>query len=226
MVAILVAMMFIAAVVIDGLVRRRQRSSVGFEVRHPAPVKPTPSFPFGYFLTPGHLWLNLRSSGNLLVGLDELAQRVLGTIKSIELKPQGETIHKGDVLAVLNQNEREIRLLSPIDGTIEKTNVTMGKSPNTLLQSPYKKGWFYLVRPLNLSDSLETFKVADRAKAWWSQEIKRLREFVQRRLPQEALVGSTMLDGGPFLDDIAEHFDRKTIEEFETLFLHPQTFDE
>lgn len=225
MAAIFVAMTFVAAVVIDALIRRRQKGTASSEVRASISAKPAPSFPFGYFLTPGHIWLHLRSSGNFLMGLDELIQRALGTVEKIDLKSQSETIRKGDVLAVLTQGERDIHLLSPIDGTIEKTNSFIEKNPNTFSMSPYGKGWIYLVRPMNVSEALENFKVADRAKVWWSQEMKRLREFVQRRIPQEALVGSTLLDGGPPLDDIAEHFDQQTFEEFEALFLRPQAFE-
>jgi len=222
MVAILVALTFILAVTIDALIRKRQRAKVPVS----AIAKPIPRFPLGYFLTPGHVWLNLQPSGKLFMGLDELIQRTLGKVSQISLREQGEKIQKGEVLAVLSQGDRDIRLLSPINGTIEKTNVELEKSPQRFLSSPYRSGWFYLIRPTNLSESLGNFAIADKAKAWWSQELKRLREFVQLRIPQEALAGSTLLDGGPPLDEIAEHLDQQTFEEFEALFLQRYDFEQ
>ncbi|UCE19414.1 MAG: glycine cleavage system protein H [Gemmatimonadota bacterium] len=216
MVAILVALTFILAVTIDALIRRRQKAKAVVAVT----AKPMPSFPLGYFLTPGHVWLNLRPSGKLFMGVDELIQRTLGKVSQIRLRKEGETIQTGEVLAVLSQGDRDIRLLSPVDGTIEKTNVTLEKSLHQSLERPYESGWFYLIRPSNLSESLKNFIISDKAKAWWSQELKRLRDFFQSRIPQEALAGSTLLDGGPPLDEIAQHLDNKAFEEFETLFLH------
>jgi glycine cleavage system H protein len=222
MVAILVALTFILAVAIDAIIRQRQRAKVPVS----AVAKPLPRFPLGYFLTPGHVWLNLQHSGNVFMGVDELIQRTLGKINQISLRKQGEKISKGEVLAVLSQGERDIRLLSPIDGTIEKTNVVLEKSPQTSLERPYESGWFYLISPSNLSDSLNTFIVAEKAKTWWSHELKRLRDFFQTRLPQEALAGSTLLDGGPPLDEIAQHLDSKAFEEFEALFLQTESVPE
>ena len=221
MVAILVALTFILAVAIDALIRKRQRAKVPLS----AVAKPIPRFPLGYFLTPGHVWLNLQPSGKLYLGLDELIQRTLGKVNSISLRKQGEKVERGEVLAVLSQGDRDIRLLSPINGTIEKTNVGLEKSPQNLMTSPYRNGWFYVLRPTNLAENLHHFVVADKAKAWWSQEMKRLRDFVRTRIPQEALAGATLLDGGPPLDEIVEHLDKKSFEEFEALFLQRQVFE-
>ena len=223
MVAILVAVTFILAVAIDALIRSRQKRTIEGEV--PYAAKPIPTFPLGYFLTPGHVWLNLHPSGKLFMGLDELIQRTLGRVSQIRLKKEGEKIEKGEVLAVLSQGERDIRLLSPIDGTIEKTNVGLEKSPQNFMTSPYKNGWFYVLSPTDLAESLHQFVIADKAKAWWSKEMKRLRDFVRTRIPQEALAGATLLDGGPPLDEIVEHLDKAAFEEFEALFLQPQTFE-
>lgn len=219
MVAILVAVTFLLAVGIDALIRARQRRSVEAQVPSRAPARLTPRFPLGYFLTPGHVWLNLRPSGKLLMGLDELIQRAIGRVGRVDLRKQGEKIQKGEVVAVINQGDRDIRVYSPIDGTIEKTNTVLEKSPGRFLENPYLNGWFYLVRPANLSESLGDFVVADKAKAWWSRELKRLREFVQVRVPHNALAGVTLLDGGFPLDEIVHHFDEKALEEFEVSFL-------
>lgn len=225
MVAILVAMTFIIAIVIDALVRKRQRSRAEEKVPASAIARPAPSFPLGYFFTPGHLWLNLQSSGKLFVGLDELIQRTIGKINQITLKKKGDKVQKGNVLAVLNKGDKKIHLLSPIDGVIEKTNSELEKSPQKTLERPYKSGWFYVIRPANLVDELKNFTVADKTKAWWSQEMSQLREFVQTRIPQNELAGLTLSDGGVPIDDAVQHFDQKALEDFEASFLHRQTLE-
>ena len=56
--------------------------------------------------------------------------------------------------------------------------------------------------------------------------MKRLRGFFQNRIPQEALAGATLLDGGPPLDEIAQHLNKEAFEEFEALFLHAESVKE
>ncbi len=225
MVALLVALTFILALVIDALVRRYKKKSVDTKTDLSTVVNPAISFPMGYFLTPGHLWFNLHSSGKLLMGIDDMIRRTIGKLNNISLKKQGEKVKKGELLAVLNKGDKEIRLHSPIDGIIERANNELEKSPNKFLKNPYKNGWFYLISPDDLSENLKNFVVADKAKTWWSQELKRLREFIQAHIPQEELAGSTLLDGGFPLDDITQYFDEKTLKEFEASFLQDQSLE-
>jgi len=220
MVAILVALTFVAALVIDALVRRSQKvepakvytSVAGWRV---------PSYPRGYFLTPGHTWVNLRPSGKVLLGMDELVSRLIGKNSTVRiLKKPGETVHKGEVIASFIQAGRTIHVPSPIEGMVAQSNFELEDNTYELTEKPYTKGWFYIIKPTNLSADLKDFAVAEQTESWWSKELNRLREFVQIHLPQPALAGSTIQDGGFPLDGLAEHFDQKTIEELETNFLN------
>ncbi len=222
MVALLVALTFIAAIVIDGLVRRGRevRETVELTSFARSAVKLAPAYPAGYFLSEGHTWLNLRASGNLQVGLDEMIGRLVGKVTKVQFKNTGEEVRKGEPLAVLYQGEKKITLYSPIDGVIVQKNLEMEKTPQRFGVDSYKNGWFYQIKPKNLSEDLKNFKIAEKTKAWWSQELNRLREFVRGHVPQEALAGQTLADGGTSIDGLVEHFDTKTTEEFEAQFLH------
>jgi len=222
MVAIFVAVTFILAIVIDTLVRKRQKSKV--EEKTPIPAaQPAPGFPLGYFFTPGHVWLNLNPSGKLFMGLDELIQRTIGKVSQITLKKSGEKIKKGELLATISQGDKKLHLLSPIDGIIEKTNSELEETPQKFLDSPYKYGWFYSINPENLSEDLKNFTLADKTRTWWLKEMSRLREFVQKWIPQQALAGLTLSDGGVPLNDLVQYFDEKALQEFEASFLHVKT---
>jgi glycine cleavage system H lipoate-binding protein len=217
MVAILVALTFIAAIVIDSLVRK------GKEVREVVEltsiVRPAPRYPAGYFFSEGHAWLNLQPSGNMQLGLDEMIGRLIGKISLIQFKNTGEVVRKGEPIAVLSQGEKKIRLFSPIDGIIVMKNVDLENTPQKFMEDPYRTNWFYLIRPKNLSEDMPHLKIAEKTRAWWSQELSRLREFVSGNLPQNALAGATLADGGTSIDGLVEHFDNKMVEEFEARFL-------
>ncbi|MGB8656902.1 MAG: glycine cleavage system protein H [Candidatus Zixiibacteriota bacterium] len=220
MVALLVVATFIVALIIDALVRRaRGKQAEPAKVYSPAVNRPAPGYPRGYFFTPGHVWLNLRSSGKVQVGVDELIGRLIGKVDHVQLKKTGERIRKGDLLASVTLGDKTIRMLSPIEGTIERHNFELEDNPAEFVESPYTKGWFYLINPTNLAADLKGFTVADQTRTWWFKELTRLRVFVQAHLPQPAVAGLTLSDGGLPLDGLVAHFDRKTVEELEIQFL-------
>jgi len=225
MVALLVVMTFIVALAIDAIVRKvRQGRVEPAKVYAPAVAKGMPGFPPGYFFTPGHVWVNLRPSGKVQVGVDELIGRLIGKVDKVVLKRAGEKVRKGDLLASVTQGDKTIRILSPIEGTIEQFNFELEENPTEFAENPYTKGWFYLIHPANLAADLKNFSVADQTRSWWSKELNRLREFVQAHLPQPALAGlPTLPDGGLPLDGLVAHFDKKTVEELESQFLGYRT---
>jgi glycine cleavage system H lipoate-binding protein len=208
---------FITAIVIDGLVRRGKE--VREEVELTSIVRPAPRYPAGYFFSEGHAWLNLQPSGNLQLGLDEMIGRLIGKVNLIQFKNTGEEVRKGEPIAVLSQGEKKIRLFSPIDGVIVKKNADLENAPQKFMEEPYRTNWFYLIRPKNLSEDLPHLKIAEKTRAWWLQELSRLREFVSGKLPQNALAGATLADGGTSIDGLVEHFDDKMVGEFEARFL-------
>jgi len=221
MVALLVVMTFIVALAVDALVRRARKAKYEpAKVYSPVVARSLPGFPPGYFFTPGHVWVNLRPSGKVQLGVDELVGRMIGKVDKVELKKAGEKVRKGDLLASVTQGDKTIRILSPIEGTIEQYNFELEENPAEFAENPYTKGWFYLIHPTNLAADLKNFAVADQTKNWWSKELNRLREFVQVHLPQPALAGLTIQDGGLPLDGLVAHFDRKAVEEFEAQFLN------
>jgi len=217
MVALMVALTFLAAIVIDSLVRRGK--AVRETVELTSIIRPAPRYPAGYFFSEGHAWLNLQPSGNLQLGLDEMIGRLMGKVTMIQFKNTGEEVHKGEPVAVVYQGEKKIRLFSPIDGVIVKKNTDMEKAPQKFMEEPYRTNWFYLIQPKNLSEDLPKLKIAEKTRAWWSQELSRLREFVSGKLPQNALAGATLTDGGTSIDGLVEHFNDKMMEEFEAQFL-------
>lgn len=220
MVALLMVSFFVVALIVDALVRRAQKAEPA-KVYVPMVGKRAPSYPSGYFLTPGHLWINLRPSGKVLLGLDEMISRLIGKNSTIQmLKKPGEAVRKGELLASLVQKDKTIRIPSPIDGIIEQSNFELEGAPEEFAENPYTKGWFYTIKPTNLSADLKNFAVAEQSESWWSKELNRLREFVQMRLPQPALAGLTIQDGGFPLDGLVKYFDQKTVEELELNFLN------
>ncbi len=223
MVALLVVLTFIVFIVVSSLLQKKEIED-SIEDLAVTPQRNSLPFPRGYFFSPNHTWLSLESSGNLTIGIDNLIQRFLGKVNSIQLKHGGDYIIRGEDLIVLNMGGKTIRIASPISGKIECSNFEINQNPQKIVEDPYQDCWMYLVKPTHLSDDIKSFRIAEKAKTWMSNEFSRLKDFVQAHPLQPALANSTLSDGGTLEQGIANHLDNNAIKEFEQQFL--MTIDE
>ena len=218
MVAILVAFTFIGLLVVDALIKKRAAKKAVAVIPDGA-ISARPAFPLGYFFSPGHVWMNLKPSGSLTVGWDELVQRFLGEDSRILLKKPGDIVSKGEPLAILSKGEAEICVISPVAGRIEESNSKLEEHPEQLAENPYEKGWFYQIEPFQLAEDIAMMKVADQAKSWLADEFHRLKDFIQTNRPQLALANQTLSDGGVLVDGLVDHLDEDSVEKFTEQFL-------
>ncbi|MGA1843630.1 MAG: glycine cleavage system protein GcvH [bacterium] len=104
-----------------------------------------------------HEWA--RVEGDLVrIGLDDYAQDQLGDIVFVGLPEVGATFSKGDEFATVDSVKASAECYMPVSGEIVEVNEALEESPQSVNQSPYKDGWFVLVKPDDLSelDSLMT----------------------------------------------------------------------
>lgn len=219
MVALLVALTFIGFLVVDVLARKSRTEDEVIDSRNDLKARPQPAFPMGYFFSPGHVWVNLLPSGNLKLGWDELVQSFMGKNSTLFLKKPGDTVKKGDALAVVSHSDQEVFIKSPIDGQIVQTNTELEENPDSLSGNPYEAGWFYQLEPTHLSQDLSGLKISQQARSWLADEFSRLKDFVHGSLPEQALACQTLTDGGVLVDGLVDHLDEQGIKKFEQQFL-------
>jgi glycine cleavage system H lipoate-binding protein len=164
---------------------------------------------------PRHSWARKTSSKCVVAGVDDFAQRLVGSVESIEMPEVGARVAAGELIAVLRHGEREIRVRAPIDGTIARINPVLGKDPSIVNRAPYGQGWLVELTPnaSTLKASFKTLLGGGSAIRWMRGEVDRL---VALTSPPE--LGHTMADGGEVGSDLSEHLDeatwRKVNEEF------------
>jgi len=108
----------------------------------------------------GHTWVRPEGDGTLTVGLDELAQHLIGHPDSVELPVKGSEIESNGIAWRMAKNGHEIRIRAPIDGTV----VSTGENGD---------GWYLRLHPrdpVNLRHLLRGAEV----RGWLSSELDRL----------------------------------------------------
>jgi len=152
--------------------------------------------PDNYYFHRGHSWTHMEYGGRVRVGMDDFAQRLVGSLKGITLPRVGEKIYQGSVGWTIERDARKARVLSPMDGVITAINPEVEKNPSQINQDPYGNGWVYMIEPLNLRKNLKDLLYGEDASAWLEDESNRLLKRI------ETDIGATAADGGRPVSDI------------------------
>jgi CheY-like chemotaxis protein len=139
--------------------------------------------PGGAFLSAGHVWARIEAEGQVRIGIDDFARKVLGSIGEVGLPERGQRIQRGEPLFTLKRGAESVRLLAPISGKVVHGNPELRKEPSLVTESPYDRGWICLLEPQDLAGELAPLKIGKPVVPWYQDEAARLQSF--GKLPLE-----------------------------------------
>ena len=111
-----------------------------------------------------HQWVRLQEDGTARIGITDTAQNALGDIVFIELPAVGATFAAGEQAALVESVKSASDVYCPIAGEVVAVNGALDGSPETVNESPYDAGWFFVIRPTQVQD-IETLLTADQYRA-------------------------------------------------------------
>jgi glycine cleavage system H lipoate-binding protein len=192
--------LFLAVDAVLILARRRKASALKPATDLAARIAGPHRMPAGMFLHPSHLWLTVDPQGRVRIGLDELAQRLVGPIEGIRFQATGQRIARGDTLLSIQLGDVEVPIASPVSGIIEKTQIPadgrMGTDPES---------WLCSLMPERLGEEIRPLRLAEEAAAWLTSEFSRLRETLHGLRLSPAM--ATLPDGGEPADGLLRFLD-------------------
>lgn len=176
--------------------------------------------PKGLFFSRNHTWLYLEKSGQAKIGLDDFLQNVLGKITVQPLKSIGDTIKKGEVLALIEQGEKQLKIHSPLSGEIVALNAS-ALDNETFHAESLEEDWLYSVVPANWQKETSGFLLGGEAAAWFSEEINRLKDFLNINLGRQAGLEPLVVfqEGGELEINPLAELDAGIWNEFQNEFL-------
>lgn len=179
--------------------------------------------PQGLFFNKIHTWTHLEESGQAKVGLDDFLQHILGRIKFTNLKYPGETIAKGDLLAEIVQDDKRLKVFSPISGEILSTNVKLLENPESLNEDPYQKGWIYRIKPSKWIEETSSYYLAEEAINWTRNELDRFKDFLAGEPMKKYEMEPSMVilqDGGEIRNNVLSELPGEVWKSFQADFLN------
>jgi glycine cleavage system H protein len=133
----------------------------------------------------GHTWVRPEDDGTLTVGLDEFARRLIGHPDSVHLPAKGSEIESNGMAWRMVKNGHEIRVRSPLDGTVVSTG---GE----------KECWYLKLRPRGPADLRHLLRGAE-VPGWLAGELDRLQ--LQLSAPNAP---PCLADGGTLMPELMD----------------------
>jgi glycine cleavage system H protein len=99
-----------------------------------------------------HEWARVEEDGTVTIGITDHAQDSLGDVVYVESPEVGSTVTAGEEAGVVESVKAASDIYSPISGEVIAVNEALEDAPETVNESPYDDGWFFKVKPSDLSE--------------------------------------------------------------------------
>ncbi len=136
--------------------------------------------PGGVFISPWHTWAVLTESGEVHVGIDDFANKLIGKIDAIETPTPGMEVKQGQLLFNIRIGQHSIPFRSPVSGRVIKLNGSVIEDPERLEISPYESNWICLIEAESLEEDLKNLKIGQEAVKFFEQELERVQNYIKK----------------------------------------------
>ena len=110
--------------------------------------------------TKTHEWVR-RDGGEITVGITDYAQTEITDVVHVELPRAGRKVEAGKPIAVVESVKAAFDIYAPVTGEVVRVNDALAAHPELVNQSPYDKGWFFVIKPADPSASDTLLSAAD-----------------------------------------------------------------
>jgi len=177
--------------------------------------------PEGLFFSKNHVWSHLERSGKVSLGLDDMLMHITGRVELKNFRNPGERIRKGDLIAEITQDGKQLKIASPISGEIRDVNEYVSSEPGVLNEDPYGSGWLYKIKPDKWTEETADCAIAADAKTWSENELLKFKDFVahslEKHYPQTSAV--ILQEGGELIDHPLTGMPEEVWKDFQDSFL-------
>jgi glycine cleavage system H protein len=117
-----------------------------------------------------HEWARVEEDGTVTIGITDHAQEALGDVVFVETPEVGSTVTAGEEAGVVESVKAASDIYSLVSGEVIAVNEALQDSPETVNSSPYDDGWFFRVKPDDLSELEEALDADDYRELIESEE--------------------------------------------------------
>jgi hypothetical protein len=152
----------------------------------------------------GHTWVAPQPDGTLLIGLDAIAEHMIGHPDAVKMPGTGSKVQNNGEGWRIRKDGFEVRVLCPVDGTILQTG---GPEDH----------WYLRVQPPSKTPDLRHLLRGEEVQAWVGRELERLQFNIA---PHDSALA--LADGGVLVDEFIHELPEAARDEvLGAIFLEP-----
>jgi glycine cleavage system H protein len=125
----------------------------------------------------GHGWLRITEDGDVVIGMDDFSQSLIGTIDRVKMPRLLKRVEQGEIAWYVQHGHRLVPMVSPITGRVVEKNESVIYNPSLINTSPYGDGWLFKVRPHKVSSQLRNVLTGKVAQQWQETVRAQLNRF-------------------------------------------------
>ena len=99
-----------------------------------------------------HEWARIEEDGTVTIGITDHAQEALGDVVYVETPEVGSSVSVGEEAGVVESVKAASDIFTPVSGEVVAVNEALEDNPEIVNESPYDEGWFFRVKPSDLSE--------------------------------------------------------------------------
>lgn len=172
--------------------------------------------PQGLLFNRNHTWSHLEKSGVASVGMDDLLLHLTGGVELSYLKERQEKVKRGEAIARITQEGKELVITSPISGEIDRVHNSLEDHSDAISDDPYSS-WLYRIKPEKWQEETGDAMMADRASEWTGKELERFKDYVAQSVGEKAEI--VLQEGGEMTAFPLREMDQEIWTGFQEKFL-------
>jgi glycine cleavage system H protein len=203
------------------MLTKKSASSTGLQIPVKILTNRSLNLPQGIFFSRYHTWAHLEKDGEAKIGLDDMLLHLTGEVKVNFMKTEGETVEKGEVLARVHYNGNNLKVASPVSGTLTGTNELIRNNSGLLKNDPYQQGWICSLKPTRWKADTDSCFLAEGATQWAKEELNKVKDFLSLASVKTDSMAMqvVMQDGGEIAEKALTLFSQEVWNDFEKKFL-------
>lgn len=117
-----------------------------------------------------HEWARVEEDGTVTIGITDHAQDALGDVVYVETPEVGSRVVVGEEAGTVESVKAASDIYSLVSGEVVAVNEALEESPEIVNSSPYDEGWFFRVKPDDLSELEEAMDASEYREMLESEE--------------------------------------------------------
>jgi len=174
--------------------------------------------PQGLLFNKNHTWSHLEKSGVASVGMDDLLLHLTGGVELNYLKDRQEKVKRGEPIARITREGKELLITSPISGEIDRVHSSLEDHSEAIVDDPYSS-WLYRIKPEKWQEETGDAMMADQASEWTGKELERFRDYLAETVSDADGSGLVLQEGGELSGHPLSEMNQEAWSGFQEKFL-------